>query len=211
MNSEHVHSFLNDGLLYMNTLGYFRSYEEEDEDLRADEYEGVSSSLLAEDFTIKKDGKELEGIIGKLDSRPVYVDEFKVYCMTALTTDDLATPFFLDEKFKKFGDKAIIIEGRNLTSFFERLKARVANDESIFAIDSSLKSTGLIHYVERDESHYKLTPFNKFSSYQWQREFRIAFESPTKKGELELRLGSLKDIVEVVDTTELLSTRLRLK
>ncbi|MBU2895354.1 hypothetical protein [Vibrio hepatarius] len=211
IDSKYVSSFVDEGLLYMNTLGYFRTYEDENLALRADEHEGLSASLRAGDVDIIKDGRKLDGIIGKVDSREIHVDEFKLYCMTAITFDDLAFPFFLDQSFKNFGDKAVIIEGRHLAHFFERLIARVANDETIYAIDSSLKSAGLIQYVERGESHFKLTPFHKFSNYKWQKEFRLVYEVPQIQGAYELRLGALNDIAGVIDTKELLSTLLRLK
>lgn len=212
MKAEYVSSFLDEGLLYMNTLDYFRTYEESDEDLRADEHEGLSSSIHAEKVTITmQNGSALNGVVGKVDFTPVHAYQFKLYCFTAITLQDLDMPFYLDERFKKFGDKAIVIKGDDLNLFWGRLKMRTFNDESLFAIDSSLKTNGLIEYVSRKDNLSSLTPFNKFSNFSWQKEFRIALESPSNIGALSLRIGSLKDIASVIDTNELLRKKFHIK
>ena len=61
MAPEYVHSFLHEGLLHMNTLEYFRTYEEEDDLLRADCYEGLTASYVSQnvEMTLAKNGSRL--------------------------------------------------------------------------------------------------------------------------------------------------------
>jgi len=211
MPEKYIDSFLDEGLLYMNTLHYFRTYEDSEESLRGDEHEGLSASYSPEKIQMSIKGKKLEGIISKIDERPLHVDEIKLFCMTALTNDILEKGLFLDSRFLNFGDKAVVIEGQGLISFFEKLRERVKDDTSIFAIDSSYKTNGLIEYIDRDEHHTDLTVFHKFKEYSWQHEFRIAFERPYNDGHLPLRIGSLRNIAYVADTKELLNTKFGLQ
>jgi len=211
MPEKYINSFLDEGLLYMNTLHFFRTYEENDEALRGDQHEGLSASYSPEKFEMNIKGKKIEGISSKIDERPLHVDEIKLFCMTALTSDVLENGLFLDSRFLNFGDKAVVIEGKGLLSFFEKLRERVKDDTTVFAIDSSFKTNGLIEYVDRDEHHTDLTVFHKFNEYSWQHEFRIAFERPNHDGHFPLRVGSLRDIAYVSDTKELLNTRFGLK
>ncbi len=202
---------MDEGLLYMNTLKYFRTYEDSDEALRGDEHEGLSASFLPEEIQMTVNGTKIEGIIGKVDSRPLHVDEIKLFCMTALTDDILKDGLVLDPRFSKFGDKAIVIEGQGLVSFFKMLRNSVKDDQSVFAIDSTFKTNGLVEYVDRILHHKELTVFHKFKEYSWQHEFRIAFERSENDGSFPLYIGSLHNIAYVKDTKEMLETKYGLK
>ncbi|AIY67079.1 hypothetical protein [Pseudoalteromonas piratica] len=208
---KYVKSVMDEGLLYMNTLKYFRTYEDSDEALRGDKYEGLSASFLPDQIHISVNGNKIDGIIGKVDVRPHHVDEIKLFCMTALTHDILFDGFVLDRRFANFGDKAIIIEGKGLVSFFQMLRNRVKDDQSVYAIDSTFKTNGFVEYVDRNHHHKELTVFHKFKEYSWQHEFRIAFERPEHEGPFPLYIGSLKDIAYVKDTKEVLETKYSLK
>jgi hypothetical protein len=100
MAPEYVHSFLHEGLLHMNTLEYFRTYEEEDDLLRADCYEGLTASYDSEnvEMTLAKNGSWLEPT-GKVDVYQPLADSINVYCMAMITDDDLTTPFQLEKRF----------------------------------------------------------------------------------------------------------------
>ena len=52
MDERYVDSFLNDGLLFMNNIDYFRSYEDADVALRGDVHEGLAATYKAEGLTI---------------------------------------------------------------------------------------------------------------------------------------------------------------
>lgn len=211
MDPKYVSSFIDDGLLYMNTVEYFRTYEEADVALRADQHEGLSASYSPDEVELNIEGQILDGVVGKIDSRPLHVDEMKLYCMTVLNHSDLQNGFRLDPRFLNFGSKAVVIEGAGLQKFIDRLQSSIEPNYSLYASDSSLKVSGVVQYVDRNEHHNELTIFNKFLEYRWQHEFRVALESPFKSGPFKLTLGSLKDCAYVVDTKELLNTEFRVK
>ena len=212
MAPEYVDSFLNEGLLYMNTLEYFRTYEEEDKHLRADCYEGLAASYDSQsvEMTLVKDGTRIEPI-GKIDVFQPLADSINVYCMTMITHHDLRTSFKLDKKFEKFGSKAVLIEGAGLHKFMERLHKAIESDVNLGSIYPSRKVAGSVEYVRREDHHQNLDVFNKFNDYSWQREYRIALGREIGAGALSLKLGDISDIVQVVDTTELMNMVFALK
>lgn len=50
MKEEYVALFVNEGVLYANTIGFFRSYEDESVAVRGDENEGLSASFQAKKY-----------------------------------------------------------------------------------------------------------------------------------------------------------------
>jgi hypothetical protein len=168
MDPEYVESFINEGLLFMNTLEYFRTYEEADDHLRADCYEGLAASYDSKSVEMKlvKDGTRIEPI-GKIDVFQPLADSINVYCMTMITHHDLRTPFQLDEKFEKFGSKAVLIEGAGLHKFMARLHKTIESDVNLGSIYPNRMIEGSVEYVSRKEHHQNLDVFNKFNDYSW--------------------------------------------
>jgi hypothetical protein len=212
MAPENVSSFLNEGLLYMNTLEYFRTYEEKDEHLRADRYEGLEASYDSQsvEMTLVKDGTRIEPI-GKIDVFQPLADSINVYCMAMITHHDLRTPFQLDRKFAKFGSKAVLIEGAGLHEFMKRLHKAVESDVNMGSIYPNGKIADSVEYVHRKDHHQKLDAFNKFNDYSWQREYRIVLGREVGSGAMSVKLGDISDIAQVVDTKELMNTVFALK
>jgi hypothetical protein len=69
MDEKYVDSFLNEGLLFMNNIDFFRSYEDADVALRGDLHEGLAASYKADGLTITFGNHVLEGAVGKVDLR----------------------------------------------------------------------------------------------------------------------------------------------
>ncbi len=211
MDPQYVHSFINDGLLYMNTLEFFRSYEEEDESLRADQYEGLVASYDPKnvEMTLAKNGTVIEPI-GKIDIYQPLEDAINLYCVAMITDAELTNPFLLDKRFEKFGSKAVVIEGSRINTFLERLSNAIDADTSLGSIYSNGKFSGYVSYVHRNSHLPYLDAFNKFNDYSWQKEFRIVLGRETGSGALPLKIGNLSDIAYVTDTKDIVKTLCKL-
>ncbi|NOH20169.1 hypothetical protein [Vibrio cyclitrophicus] len=212
MDEKYVDSFLNDGLLYMNNIEFFRNYEDADVALRGDRHEGLSASLKSEDVIIKIGDRIIDGAVGKIDIRQSHEDETNIYSMTRISDGKILESgeegLFLSSKFNKFGNKAVLI--CDIFEFERRLKLAISQDERIYTAREDGIVARQVSYVSRDEHNDQMDVFNKFDEYSWQYEWRIAFKQISGTGPLSLKIGRLADIAQVIETESLISGPLEL-
>ncbi|WP_218060156.1 hypothetical protein, partial [Aliivibrio sp. 1S128] len=215
MDEQYVNSFIDDGLLFMNNIEYFRKYEGEEngELVRSDMAEGLAVSMQSEKVNVTFNGLELGGLTGNIDVRYNHEDKTNIYSMTRISDQDILDAgelgLYLSKKFQKFGNKAVLIAGKNIEKFHERLEEKINNATDIYTINESNIIAAQVEYVRRDEHHGNMGVFRKFDSYAWQHEWRIAFKNNQLSGPYSLKLGSLKDIAIVFDTETLISEPLK--
>ncbi len=214
MNDQYVDSFVNEGLLYMNNIDYFRKYEDEDDALRGDIHEGLIASHKPEFSSVYIGNNKLEGLTEKIDVRLNHVGDTNIYSMTKISDGKIleagANGLYLSKKFEKFGNRAVLIGGSNINEFEARLKSEVSLREEILMFQQENIIARQVEYVDRNEHHPNLTVFNKFESYSWQHEWRIAFKQNRNIGAYCLKLGDLSGISQVFDTKELISQPIKL-
>ncbi len=214
MKEEYVASFVNEGVLYANTIGFFRSYEDESVAVRGDENEGLSASFQAKNIKLEFAGITAEGLIDTVDLRYDYEDETNIYCMTAISVDDILNAgsdgMFLSKKLKEFGGEAIVIQSEDITEFMRRLKNAIKTDNNICCRLGNKFVTKNIEYVSRSSYHGAMGVFKKFDEYSWQHEWRIVFNQKTTKGPYKLVLGPLHDLVTIVDVDSLIDNPISL-
>lgn len=208
MNEEYIDTFVNEGLLYMNNIQYFREYEDKDPPLRGDPNEGLSASWLPKNVVLELNGHIIE-TVDKIDMRPVHNDETNVYCMTMLSDKNILDAgqdgLYLSSDFIKFGNKAVFIGGSDIAEFYRRLSKAINNHPSVYAPEDDLIVGRKVTYLDRLDHHSRLSIFNKFSEYAWQFEWRFALKQKNAKSALEIRIGDLSDIVHITDTESLIN------
>lgn len=208
MDEKYVHSFINEGLLFMNNIQYFRAYEDSDPALRGDAHEGLSASFLPENVTLEINGRVIADAVGKIDLRQCHQDETNIYSMTIISDQDILSAgengLRLSSDFIKFGNKAVIIGGSDISEFWRRLKITIDNDQSIYTLEENNIVGRKVSYVDRELHHSRLSVFNKFKDYAWQHEWRIALKQARGAGPLPLKIGSLADIAHVINTADLI-------
>uniref|UniRef100_UPI001F3D8C09 hypothetical protein n=1 Tax=Vibrio penaeicida TaxID=104609 RepID=UPI001F3D8C09 len=216
MDEQYVDSFVNEGLIFMNNIEFFRRYEADEGGVpvRGDKHEGLTVSLNAKDLVVTFDNQVVDGLVGKVDVRLNHEDETNLYSMTRISDLDILESgdegYYLSPQFMTFGNKAVIISGDNINTFNERLSAAIHNDPHTFTFREDGIVTKQVEYVERESYHGEMGVFRKFSDYSWQREWRIAFKQSLALGPHMLKLGSLKDIVTVADTAQLIKNPIKL-
>ncbi|HBI3548249.1 TPA: hypothetical protein K1Y44_003019, partial [Legionella pneumophila] len=112
--SEYVNDLLN-GNLYMNSFYYFREIEEKT--ARGDELEGVDAGYRAEDITLRiSDGKgtflPIKELVGRSNFHNNHVINSNLFSISGFSLEDFPigqSNLFLDQKFREFGDKSVII------------------------------------------------------------------------------------------------------
>lgn len=212
MKEEHLKSFLNEGLLFMNTLGFFKGYEEDEKEyLRGDKDEGLRSTHDADLTAVTWNGVNIP-CSGTIKTSYAEVEKINLYCLTAISGKDIISSknneFYLPSRFTEFGEKTIFIKRADL--FFSRIKKALKEDDNIILFEGN-KLGQQVKYFDKKSHHCSLGVFAKSSDYSWQKEWRLAFQRIEGEGAIELRIGNLKDVVEVIDTKEAIKHPMRLE
>ena len=214
MDERYADSFLNDGLLFMNNIDYFRGYEDADVALRGDIHEGLAATYKAEDLTITLGDHVVEGVVGKIDLRYNHEGDTNIYSMTKISDGKILeagnSGLFLSDKFIKFGNRAVAIYGSNIIEFENRLRNALSKDINIYTPREDNVVAKQISYLSREEHHGQMDVFDKFSDYSWQHEWRISFKQKQTVGPYPLKIGNLSDIASVFDTESLIRKPLKL-
>jgi len=209
MDQSQTNSFVNDGLIYMNNIRFFREYEDSDVALRADIDEGLSASYQSDAVSVHIDGHEVEGTTGNIRLRYDHEDETNIYSMTKISDGHILEAgdkgLFLSDKFKGFGSHAVVIGGSNITEFEARLSKALNSSNDIYTPRSDHIMAMCLNYLSRDQHNGKMDVFQKFDKYEWQHEWRIAFKQKDNVGPYLLKIGDLSDITQVCKTTDLIS------
>jgi hypothetical protein len=188
---EYLKRFRNEGLLYMNTLQYFRDLESDSE--RGDAFEGDDWIYQPKDIEMTfddPDAGKYKVVPGDL-SGPARITlnrtlACNVYCMFAITgpvDGDL-----VDKRNYRLGDSFVLV--LNTSEFLSRVSA--AASKAGFA-----GRYGLVQYYDPQEYTGDIGPFRKRKEFSHQREFRLVMQ-PSPGIPVELSVGSLVDITSEV-------------
>lgn len=197
---------LQDGLVYMNTLEWYRKHENTNGDMViGDSFEGMLHFNDAE--LLLPDLGETISLNGNL-MKTTHSNDY-AFCMFGVNPN-LRT-FKFTEKQKKemlsFGDTALLILDSN---------------EFIKRIDKSAKEKGyqlyknFVKYFDEQKDHVDIfmslmlggqnIAFWKRASYAYQNEFRFVISAENLNTEhLELDIGNIKDISAIIKTSSILN------
>jgi hypothetical protein len=182
---EYMDQLLHEGLVYMNTLDYFA---------RRDPGEGTAFWVSARstiDIEDHGDWRRLGVIRDPVRVSSDYLGNANLYCLHAMTSNDIGTTFKLSEL--GFGDTFVLIV--DSTEFFQRLSVAAGNHGQELICR-------MVRYVDKRSYVGPMGPFSKFAEYAAaraaDRELR-ALAIPGLGGPLTLRLGDLSDIAVIGD------------
>lgn len=176
---KHMLSLLKQGIVYMNSLSYFKSLEHT-EDGRADESEGAHS-------VVQTGGMIINGLESNVSTpltffAPGYNKGY-IYCTVAVF-DDTKPEEFLNERMLDMGEVAIVIHEPE--QFVRRcvdvLRAHCINLD-----------WGNVRYYDKTEGSFLLDPWLKPKGFEYQKEFRLFFPMAENKAKV-LQIGSIEDI-----------------
>jgi hypothetical protein len=187
---EHMEQFRK-GLLYMNTLNYFRGLD--GDPARADRYEGVTHIFQPKDVIIRLSAPGFGEIaIGLEDLAAATTLSMNselccnIFCLHANTAPVNGTLFPSEREW--FGDSIVLV--LNTQDFLNRVSAA--------AKARNLTAKGqLVEYYDDDTYTGKLDRFRKSTHFAHQREYRIAVGSPGTEP-LICDIGDIADITSQV-------------
>lgn len=222
-NEEYKESFL-DGNLYMNTIDYFRKYEEELEGNVGDKYEALTGWMHPHEFILEievngvKHTLNPDDIAGAVAISMKAHDYANVFCMTHLHSHDidmskirgeeelkLAKQYFtLPKEVEKLGEYMIVIT--KPSEFLRRVRIEAQrlldNDDALY-----YQSKQVIYYdaatksIMLDNGDDAL--FYKQSKYAHQNEFRLCLVRDNPDNEpCTMRIGDIRDISMEIKTRD---------
>lgn len=217
------------GKMYMNSVQYFS-------DLEGEVSQGLRGDLLEKKYLklhSKINEKKVGGIFIEINGKEIplgddaslYLDlpnpkNVFVFCMAAIADGpDGIIPgekdgkVQLSERFLEFGDHVLIV--KNNAEFSRRLNSAIASHPHLYGGECFEGGYGQVEYVDMAVHNGVVGLFRKDRAYSWQREYRICFgagaEALNENGALELNIGDLTDITQIVSTQQFISEPLILR
>jgi hypothetical protein len=212
---EFRESFLS-GILYMNTIEFFRNFEESIEGNIADKHEALTAWMQPHDFILELEVDGVKHVFNPEDMAGPMTTSMKlhnnanVFCMTQLHSHDLdmtnlkgeeeiklaRSYFTLPKEVEALGDYTVVIT--NPSEFLNRF--RNAAQKLCEEQKANWYCSKQVQYYDELNSSLVLedlmnAPFHKQSKYSHQSEYRLCVISDNASGEvLKLDIGDIKDI-----------------
>jgi hypothetical protein len=229
---EHMTAMQN-GFLYMNSLAYFaKCVDEELEGLRGDPDEGILARILGgmhgryfHEFTLSMGEGDNQKTFDVSRNTKLTVEvpdpaNVMVFCFSAIADDDTGRipgenngELWLDKRLLKFGSHILWI--RDAQQFSRRISEAIRNNPYLYNSRYFQGGYGLVEYIDLDNYCGNVGLFRKSKKYSWQREFRFVLgvrkEGLNAVGSLELQIGNISDITELLPLEAFLKSPLKLK
>jgi hypothetical protein len=201
---EHLTALRDHGLVYMNTLEYFRQLEEkhgsEDDDQIGDKFEGSSriwqpeQTELTFDFIgfqrLKVKAPDLAGVV---TLHPHNFSAFNVFCTTSVELSAIAGNIQISEEKCKLGKWVLLL---NPKPFSDRLEA--ATKAANYRLHSNF-----VDYRDYAVHSGPTGPFLKSNKFKHQDEFRFIVDRDIMTCEpFKLVVGSLKGHSQILPTEQ---------
>jgi hypothetical protein len=192
---EHIDQFVHEGHIYMNSLNYFRTLE--DDMLRADKHEGASYNLQADGAILQMEQSEKWVDVAKIKEQLVWSDGSKdvtnVFCMYAFR--ESASKNFIDPRNFGLGDAFAMITAKDGDEFFRRINVAAKKENIVLEQE-------LVEYVNKATYDGTMGVFRKFSNFAYQSEFRLSVVTG-KDTPFSFRIGDISDISTIGTVAEL--------
>lgn len=200
---DDMKALFEDGVVYMNTLEFYRTLEAHDE--RSDVNEGTVRVRNRRGGVLKRRNSETGAFeeiaqltrcrIRELNSN---LQDLNVYCLYYLRAEMPINGLgaLISERTKRgFGDYAVVVIDAG--EFVARVK-RAAMDKGYRHFRS------LVRYADLSKEEIETGPFVKHEAFSHQSELRIAVHTGDNNGSaIKLKIGSIEDIAVLVPSRSL--------
>ncbi|RCS28226.1 hypothetical protein DUT90_01200 [Polaribacter sp. WD7] len=200
---ENITDLYENGTIYINTIEYFKKIE--DNDLRGDNYEGASEIINSLPGTFRIPGIDRDFKYEKVHLKKSFDQVLgNIYSLYCISSKGFPNPldFRIDEKNLRFGTHCLLI--KNSQYFFDKIQSELKNKGFDFR-------HGFVNYYDKDNvTNKELTLFDKPMEFEYQKEFRFYVHN-NKLEPIKIRIGSLKDYAEIIQTKDLTELTIELK
>ena len=194
------------GELHCRQLRKYKELEKEesennDDTKRGDKYEGAFMVYNPKKSSLSINGKTIQGIVGNTTVYRDYDLDKPVFCMYALTNDNLdkfidkKSDFIINPAMKKFGDTAVCITNPN--EFFLRL------DKALKEKYNTGYEARYVEYIDFNEDNCKWGVFKKPIEFSYQNEYRILPHLRIENEYININIGDISDITKSVPVSEI--------
>ena len=194
---EHMEALVNNGELYLQTLGYYADLEHRE---RGDKYEGVVTVRSSNGGTLiiknPKTGEEhlIQLTYSQMRESDSSLKSVNVYCLYCLQFEETDSPEigmqFSVDVINGFGDTAVMIY--DVDAFLTRV-VKSAEEKGYVVMHR------IVRYLDLREYTGDLDPFRKDARFSHQNEYRIAVGAPDRNGKpIKLNIGSLNGIATLM-------------
>lgn len=197
---QFLEDFIENGTIYMNTIGHFKSIEEHVE--RSDVNENITGYFQPGNVKIKYGDRQLKDFVGPITIYDPSLDKFHashIFCMTYLLENYIPREDrkIFDDRMINFGSLTLIKPTKFLKKMTEALD-KLKQESKIYNY-----SYGLVEYVSKDTYSGDMNPFRKTDDYAHQQEFRFVVSAVDRSAPLIFKLGNLEGIALGIDTGKL--------
>lgn len=190
---NHINELRNNGIVYFNSLSYFKNIE--NDEVRRDALEGAISIEQLNEVQLYSDGKLIAHQKPGSKAQLYFHDKENngnVYSLYAMQEGKQTSQNFLfDNRLLSFGDKLLLITNTKL--FIERIIRQLKRGRMKFDL-------GYVKYYDKNTYSGILDPFNKPDVFSYQYEFRVYIET-NDISPIKLEIGSIKNISKFFDST----------
>lgn len=186
VEQQYIDSLYKEGIVYMNTIGYFQN-REDTKDGRTDNYEGIQS--IAKIGAMYINGVRFDNITGFHFSTPT-PNRGNIYCMYGIRnrTETDAIIHSIPKKMNSLGKGIILIKNPKL--FIERCIKAAKQIGGDFG-------WGWVRYYDANEGSFFIDPWMKRKEFEYQSEYRIYIRNQGDNP-ITLRIGSIEDISDCI-------------
>lgn len=196
---EHMKSFLNEGVVFMNSISFF--HKKKEDVLRHDKNEGVLSIHRIKNMYTKESKNEktapIKYINGVIKVKSKNIDYINIFCMYTVDIEgvnSLPLSKIVDKRiFQGFGDYLVII--LNPDEFIRRIKlaSEILNIKVI---------SDIVKYKDFDTYEGDVGLFLKDKKYSFQKEIRFVALNNKKLEPLKLKIGPIDDIAILLKSSD---------
>ncbi|EGR1075943.1 hypothetical protein EFU47_17460 [Vibrio cholerae] len=204
---EHLEATRSCGQLYFGSFMDFRKNENTEV---GDKNEGAHRIVNSANMSLTVFDHSFQPIMnGNLEN--VMVREFsessnesRIYCMYRTLVDvseDVELSKLLDvDLIERFGYESILIIAQ-VNEFYQRLDNYLSKESFIY-------KRSCVEYKDLSKGTLEVSPFIKDLRYKPQSEYRICIQKIDGNEPLVINIGSLSDIAQIIDVTQLTKARL---
>ena len=187
----------NQGLVYCNTVNYFKDLE--GDEMRGDEFEtatviGTRKDLILEIWPVDKSAAKTRIATSKIVHHRT--SPFgNLYCMYSLNMSKFSEgeKFYIDDRMKKDSEAFLII--KDVPSFLERLHTAVDKKKLYW-------EHHMVEYLDFSDYYGERTFFQKDKMFKYQNEFRLFIQND-RFDVIQVELGDISDISIKLPTSRL--------